>query len=286
VRVSDLLDLDMTTVLRTIHKLVPFAGYARCHVGLCSASLQAVGMARTAIAAGKIDAAIVGGVSGRVTPSNVSRLEGIGAVCMDPLLEGPRRSRPYDARRSGFVPAEGAVLFLLEREDAVLRRGGRPYLRVMGYGSSLCAEHIIQPHSTSLEMRLSMGRALRSSGVPLDAITSVNSHGTSTKLNDLHESRAIRAIFEGHRVPHVAATKSNHGHLIAAAGAMEILGIIGSFEHDYLPAIRNLEEDDGSIDVPLLRARVEGPVRNVLKNSFGMGGLAASAVLQNPRYAN
>jgi 3-oxoacyl-[acyl-carrier-protein] synthase II len=81
----------------------------------------------------------------------------------------------------------------------------------------------------------------------------------------------------------VAATKSQHGHLIASAGAMEVLGIIGSFRDDFLPAIRNLGESDEEAILPLLRERRDGPVRNVLKNSFGMGGLAASMVLQNPR---
>lgn len=281
-RISQLLDLDVTSALRAIHRLLPFRGLSRCHVGLCSASLQALGMARTAILAGKIDAAIIGGVSAKVTPANLARLESIGAVCTDAALEGSHRSRPFDARRSGFVPAEGAVLMLMEREEAVLRRRGRSYLRVLGYGASLGAEHIVQPHSKSLEMRLSMSRALKMAGLPLDAFSNVNAHGTSTKLNDLHESQAIAEVFGG-RPPPVTATKSNHGHLIAAAGAMELVGVIATFEHSFLPPVMNLDEVGNRISVPLVRTRADGPVHSVLKNSFGMGGLAASAVLQHPR---
>ncbi len=202
-------------------------------------------------------------------------------MCTDPALDGPQRSRPFDARRSGFVPAEGAVLLLLEREADVLRRGGRSYLRVLGYGASLGAQHVVAPHTASLEMRLSMQRALAMAGVPLDAFSNVNAHGTSTKLNDRHEGQAIWDVFGG-RPPPITATKSNHGHLIAAAGAMELVGVIASFRNDFLPAILNLEQVDDQLGLPLVLRRADGPVGTVLKNSFGMGGLAASAVLQNP----
>jgi 3-oxoacyl-[acyl-carrier-protein] synthase II len=281
-RVSDLLDIDTTTVLRTIHKAIPFAGYTRTHVGLCSASLQALGMAYAAIKAGRIDAAIVGGVSAKVTPMNIARLEGIGAVCTDPALEGAARSRPFDNRRSGFVPAEGAVLFVIEREDAVRRRGGQAYARIKGYGASLSAEHIVAPHTQNTEMRLCMQRAVADAGIPLSDYSAINAHGTSTKLNDHHETQAITEVFGSAPIPPVAATKSLHGHLIASAGAMEVLGVIGSFRHDFLPAIRNLGDSEEGKLIPLLRERRDGRVVNVLKNSFGMGGLAASMVLQNP----
>lgn len=174
-------------------------------------------------------------------------------------------------------------MLLLEREERVLRSGRRSHMRVLGYGASLGAQHVVQPHTSSLEMRLSMRRALDMAGLPLDAFSNANAHGTSTKLNDLHEGQAIREVF-GQQPPPITATKSNHGHLIASAGALELVGIIASFQNDFLPAILNLEEEDAeSASLPLVRTRAQGPVRNVLKNSFGMGGLAASAVLQNPR---
>ncbi|WP_342627787.1 beta-ketoacyl-[acyl-carrier-protein] synthase family protein [Nguyenibacter vanlangensis] len=284
-RVSELLDLDVTSVVRAIHRQVRFSGYTRCHVGLCSASLQALGMATAAIDDGRIDAAIVGGVSAKVTPLNVARLEGIGAVCTDPQLEGPARSRPFDARRSGFIPAEGAILFVVEREDAVRRRGHTPYARLMGYGASLSAEHIVAPHTQDREMFLCMQRALAHSGLKAQDISCINAHGTSTKLNDLHESRAIRRLFGDTPMPPVTAAKSLHGHLIAAAGAMEVMGVIANFRDDFIGAIRNLDEVDPRIEVPLARSTRSIRLNNVLKNSFGMGGLASSMVLQNPSLA-
>lgn len=281
-RVSELLDLDSAAVLKTVHERVPFAGYARAHVGLCSASLQAIGLGLRAIRSGKVDAAVVGGVSGKVTPVQIARLEGIGAVCLDGNLAGPQRSRPFDARRSGFVPAEGAVLFLLERESAVRKRAGKVYGRVLGYGSSLGAQHIIAPHTEEAEMNSCMSRALADADLLPESIDCVNTHGTSTKLNDRHEARALTRLFSGVKSPVVAATKSLHGHMIAAAGAMEVLTSLISFERDFVPAIANLENPEPEMGLVLARERVDGKVRRVLKNSFGMGGLAASVVLENP----
>lgn len=170
-RVSEMLDLDVTSVLRTIQRHIPFTGYTRCHVGLCSASLQAIGMARQAIIDGKADVMIVGGVSAKITPFNIAQLEAVGAVCIDPLLEGEQRSRPFDLRRSGFMPAEGSVLFIIEKESMIKSRGGDNYCRLQGYGASLASQHIVAPHTEGREMQLCMERALAESKIPLDEIS-------------------------------------------------------------------------------------------------------------------
>jgi 3-oxoacyl-[acyl-carrier-protein] synthase II len=280
-RISEFLDTETSTVLRSVHRRVRFSGYTRCHVGLCSASLQAIGMGVRAIRNGIVDAVITGGVSSKVTPANLARLDGIGAVCTDPKLEGAARSRPFDSRRSGFVPAEGAVLFLLERENEVRRRNGKAYCRVIGYGSSMGAQHIIAPHLNDLEMLLCMKRAINDAKVTVREIDCINAHGTSTKLNDEHEARALSALFADSRDVTVTATKSLHGHLIAAAGAMEVLTSIISMQHSFVPAILNLLEPEPEMALELAAQRIDRPVRRVLKNSFGMGGLAASLVLEN-----
>lgn len=285
-RISEMMDLDVTSVLKTIHKKIPFAGYTRCHVGLCSASLQALGMARQAILDGKADAMIVGGVSAKVTPFNLAQLEAVGAVCVDPLLEGAARCRPFDVRRSGFMPAEGAILYVLERESDILARNGTNYCRLKGYGASLAAQHVVAPHTEGKEMQLCMERAIEEAGVPLDNFSCINAHGTSTKLNDHHETQVLTGIFGDGKVPPVTSTKSLHGHLIASAGAMEVLGVIASFRDSFVPAVANLEQQDPAITVPVVKETQYKPVNNVLKNSFGMGGLAASMVLQNPALAS
>jgi 3-oxoacyl-[acyl-carrier-protein] synthase II len=281
-RVSEMMDLDVTSVLKTIQRRIPFSGYTRCHVGLCSASLQALGMARQAILDGKADAMIVGGVSAKITPFNLAQLEAVGAVCTDPNLTGTERSRPFDRRRSGFMPAEGSVLFILEKESAVKARGGTNYCNLLGYGASLAAQHIVAPHTEGREMYLAMTRALDDSNVDLKSVDCINAHGTSTKLNDLHETTEMRRIFGEDQVPYVTSTKSMHGHLIASAGAMEVLGVMASFRDSFIPGVLNLENQDPEIKVPVVAKTKSMPVNTVLKNSFGMGGLAASMVLQNP----
>jgi 3-oxoacyl-[acyl-carrier-protein] synthase II len=281
-RMSELLNTDVMSVLRVLYDEARFAGYTLCHVGLCSASLQALGMAARAIRCGKAEAMITGGISGKITPVQLGRLEGVGAVCMDPKLVGAARSRPFDSRRSGFVPAEGAALFLVEREDVVRQRGGKVYGRIAGYGSSLGAQHIVAPHTEETEMRLCIQRALDDAQIPAAAVDCISAHGSSTKLNDQHEARALSDIFCSEKPPVVTATKSLHGHLIAAAGAMEVLCVLASFEKDFVPPVLNLEKVAPELRLPIAGTVLRRRVNRVLKNSFGMGGLAASMVLENP----
>lgn len=282
-KVSDLLDLESGAVLKAIHTILPYAGVSFVHMGLCSASTQSIGLAMRAIHSGEISAAIVGGVSAKVTPVNLARLEGMGVVTTDNTYEGHQRSRPFDRQRSGFMLSEGAVLFTIEKQSTVLSRGDQPLLILLGYGSSLCAENIVAPHQDDLEMKLSMERALQDAGISRDSIDFVSAHGTSTRQNDFHESRAIASVFGAHK-PAVTATKGHHGHLIAAAGAMELLTVITSFQHDFLPGILNLEQPDPELVeyVTLVQHNRQQPLRYALKNSFGMGGSAASLVVAKP----
>ncbi|MBS0899806.1 beta-ketoacyl-[acyl-carrier-protein] synthase family protein [Pantoea dispersa] len=282
-RVSDLLDLESGAVLKAIHNLLPYAGVSFVHMGLCSASTQSIGLAMRAINSGEINAAIVGGVSAKVTPVNLARLEGMGVVSTDNCYAGQQRSRPFERNRSGFMLAEGAVLFTIEKQSTVLSRGDKPLMTLMGYGSSLCAENIVAPHQDDLEMKLSMERALEDAGIERDKIDFVSAHGTSTRQNDLHESRAIASVFGAHK-PAVIATKGHHGHLIAAAGAMELLTVITSFQNNFLPGILNLEQPDPELSeyVTLVKKNKHQPLNYALKNSFGMGGSAASLVVANP----
>ncbi len=236
---------EPSAALNSIHKEIKFSGCAKTHLGLCSASLQAIGMGYKAIQNGLVEAMIVGGVSGKVNPVNAARLELIGAISLDTQFSATERSRPFDRRRSGFVLAEGAVLFLLEKKSNLKKRHETPLLNILGYGASLGAEHVVAPHKQSLEMRLSMGRALNDAGVSPSAIDVINAHGTSTQLNDLHESMAINHLFKDHANHiNVVANKSIHGHMIAAAGAMEVLNTIISVNEGFIPGTINLEEQD------------------------------------------
>lgn len=175
------------------------------------------------------------------------------------------------------------MLFCVEKVSAVIARNQKPLALLAGYGGSLCAQNIVVPHSDDREMMLSMQRALNDAGTAPEQIDMISAHATSTQQNDFHESRAIVRVF-GQDSPPVIATKSNHGHLIAAAGAMEILTVMAGFQHEFMPGIINLDEPDPALTegISLVRKNTRKSLRYVLKNSFGMGGSAASLVLENP----
>lgn len=284
-KANDLLDMETVSVMKAIHNNSPFSGLSFTHLGLCCASTQSIGLSMRLISKGIIDAAICGGVSAKVTPFNLARLEAMDVISTDQNFLGIHRSRPFDRLRSGFVLAEGAIIFTIEKLSKVLSRGQQPLAYLLGYGGSLCAQHIVMPHQEELEMKLSMKRAIENSGLNIDDIDCINTHGTSTIQNDYHEAQAIKEVF-GDNNPDIVATKSYHGHLIAAAGAMEILGIIVSFKKDFLPKILNCDEVDPTLPAgfSLVRDHKYNPLKYVLKNSFGMGGGAASLILGNPNY--
>ncbi|KAB0569720.1 beta-ketoacyl-[acyl-carrier-protein] synthase family protein [Pseudomonas palleroniana] len=277
-RISDFARLDSTQVLRQVHAQIPFHGPSMVHLGLCAASLQAIGTGFEQVARGRVDAAIVGGASAKVTPEHYIGLESVDVICTDASLPFDGLSRPFDTRRSGYVPAEGAVLFLLESYTHALRRGAVPLMEIVGYGASMNASHIVKPDPESREMKLSMTRALASAGLNPSQIGLVNAHGTSTVLNDLHESAAICSVLS-ERVP-VTANKSLHGHMIAAAGAMETLNTLIGLREGFIPGTRNLETPDPQCKANIIGQTQSAHIEYCLKNSFGMGGLAASMIFR------
>ncbi|MGC5701695.1 beta-ketoacyl-[acyl-carrier-protein] synthase family protein [Pseudomonas sp. NFXW11] len=277
-RISDFARLDSTQLLRQIHAQIPFHGPTMVHLGLCSASLQAIGTGFEQVACGRVEAAIVGGASAKVTPEHYIGLESVDVICTDPALPFDGLSRPFDSRRSGYVPAEGAVLFLLETYASARKRGSTPLMEIVGYGASMNASHIVKPDPDAREMKLSMTRALASAGLDASQIGLVNAHGTSTVLNDLHESAAICSVLS-ETVP-VTANKSLHGHMIAAAGAMETLNTLIGLREGFIPGTRNLEVRDPNCKANLVAETRSAHVEYCLKNSFGMGGLAASMIFR------
>lgn len=282
-RIGDLLDTNTSAVLKAIHNIIPFSGQTISELGLCSASTHSIGLAMRSIARGEIKAAICGGISARVTPLVLIRLEGMNITTTDEQFSFEARSRPFDRKRSGFVLSEGAVLFSIEKESAVKARNSKPLAFLMGYGGSLGAQNIVAPHNDDMEMILSMQRALEDAKMTPAEIDMISAHGTSTQQNDLHESRAIVRVC-GKPSPPVIATKSNHGHLMATAGAMEILTVLAGFQNNFMPGIINLDEPDPQLPdgITLVRENTYKPLRYVLKNSFGMGGTAGSLILGNP----
>ncbi|SMS02396.1 3-oxoacyl-[acyl-carrier-protein] synthase 2 [Vibrio mangrovi] len=282
-KLNEFENVETTSILKEVNDHIKIGSTCLCHLGLCAASAYSLIMAARDIYSGKSKAVITGGVSARVSPYNVSRLESMG-VTAGPNFPPEQVCRPFDKQRSGFVLAEGAILFSVERLSAVRERGVEPLAIISGYGASMGSEHIVAPHSEEVEMLLCMNKAIKNSGVPLEDIDLINAHATSTQQNDYHESKAIKEIF-GDLQPIISATKSQHGHLIAAAAAMEMLCVIISMRYDFVPKIINLDEIDFNFPSGLNFAaeNVHKKIKYALKNSFGMGSLAASVIMKNPR---
>jgi 3-oxoacyl-[acyl-carrier-protein] synthase II len=191
-------------------------------------------------------------------------------------------SRPYDVDRDGFVIGEGAVVFVLEEFELARRRGARIYAEVLGYGQSADAYHIAQPDPESKGVILAMRRALDRSGIAPETVGYVNAHGTSTPLGDAAESQAIEHVFGEYARNGLAvsSTKSMHGHLLGAAGAIEGIASVLALYHGLIPPTINYETPDPEcrLDYVPNVARKAPDLRVAMSNGFGFGGHNTSVV--------
>ena len=196
-------------------------------------------------------------------------------------------SRPFDARRDGFVMGEGSGVLVLESGDAARARGARILGTVRGYGSTGDAHHITAPHAEGRGGARAMEVALRDAGVDAEHVDYINAHGTSTQLNDRAETRALKAVFGDHagQIP-VSSTKSAIGHLLGAAGAVEAVATVLALRDRIAPPTIGWEEAEEGLDLDY----VAGSARKLemsngrrpvaLSNSFGFGGHNASLCLE------
>lgn len=183
-------------------------------------------------------------------------------------------SRPFSADRDGFLIAEGAAALILEELDHALARGARIYAEVTGYGSTCDAFHVTAPMENGEGAQEAMRRALRSAGLQPENINYINAHGTSTQLNDVSETRAIKAVFGEHayRVP-ISSTKSVTGHLMGSAGSVEAVFSIEAICHQFIPPTINLNMPDPECDLNYTpNVGVKADLTHVMSNSFGFGG--------------
>ncbi|CAN5642265.1 beta-ketoacyl-ACP synthase II [soil metagenome] len=239
----------------------------------CATGAHAVGEAYRYIKAGLCDAMLTGGSEAAITPLTVSAFARMGALSRrndEPELA----SRPFDADRDGFVCAEGAGVLVLESRDHAEARGATILAEVVGYGASADAHHVTQPDPEGHGASLAMRAALADAGATPDMVDYVNAHGTSTPFNDRVETIALKDTFgvEAKRVP-VSSTKSQVGHLLGAAGAVEAAATIMAIRTGVVPPTINLDTPDPECDLDYVP---EGPrdlkVRFALSNSFGFGG--------------
>ena len=250
-------------------------------VSACAAGGHAIGTALRMIQHGEAEAVVTGAAEAPLTPLSRACFEKMGATSPSGV------SRPFDARRDGFVMGEGSGVLVLEAGDSARARGARILGTVRGYGSTGDAHHITAPHAEGRGGARAMQVALRDAGVDADQIDYVNAHGTSTQLNDRAETCALKTVFaeRAGQIP-VSSTKSAIGHLLGAAGAVEAVATVLALRDRVAPPTIGWEEADEGLDLdyvpgtarPLEMSNGRPPV--ALSNSFGFGGHNATLCLQ------
>jgi len=257
-------------------------GYATSVHTACASGGQAIGTALKLIRRGSVDYALAGGFDSMISPVGLAGFCLLSAVSAD--NDAPQRaSRPFDATRNGFVLGEGAGFVVLEEWDAARRRGAHIYAELAGDGNSLSSYRITDSPPDGDGPIQSMRAALADAGAAPDDVDYINAHGTSTYMNDKSESAAIHTVF-GDKTADVAvsSTKSSMGHLIAAAGAVEVVVCALAIRHGRLPVNANLRERDPDCDLNLVVAPTQRRVRMTLSNSFGFGGSNSCVALRHP----
>ena len=247
----------------------------------CSSGNQAVGIAREMIRTGQADIVLTGGTEAPIFPLNLA------AFCSLRVLskrnEDPTRaSRPFEKDRDGFVMGEGAGMLVLESEESALKRGAHIYGEVAGYGATSDAFHMTKPSVDKVQIFKSMLLAIEDADFTTNDIDYINAHGTSTSANDKGETKAIKMVFgnDGYRIP-VSSTKSMTGHLMGAAGAVELIISLLAIKNGAIPPTINLENPAPECDLDYVPEKARSKEINVvMSNSFGFGGNNSTLVVK------
>ncbi|HEX9654087.1 MAG TPA: beta-ketoacyl-ACP synthase II [bacterium] len=250
-------------------------------VSACSTGVHAIADGYFTILRGDAEAMIVGGSEATLVPVALAGFA--NAKALSTRNDEPEKaSRPFDLHRDGFVSSEGAGVLILEELQFAKARNARIYAEVISIGMSTDAFHITAPDPQGLGPQLCMRNAIRNAGLQPEDVDYINAHGTSTPLNDVTETKAVKEVFGKHafRLP-MSSTKSITGHLLGAAGAIEAIFCIKAIEDQILPPTINYETPDPECDLDYVpnearRAKVD----ICLSNSFGFGGTNASVIIR------
>lgn len=252
-----------------------------CPVSACATSTHAIGEAVETIRRGAADICIAGGSEAPVTPL------GVAGFCAARALstrndEPARASRPFDAERDGFVISEGSGIVILEALESAESRGARIYAEVIGYGASADAFHITSPDETGSGAARAMQIAIDGAGLTPPDIEYINAHGTSTQANDSLETLAIKRVFGEHAYDlSISSTKSMTGHLLGAAGGIELIASVLAIRHSKIPPTINLENADPLCDLNYIPNKaVAAEISVAMSSSFGFGGHNATVIVR------
>ena len=260
-----------------------FRGPNYCTVSACASSNNAIIDAFTYLRTGRMEVCITGGSEAAVTIAGVGGFNALKAMS-ERNDEPEKASRPYDKNRDGFVLGEGSAAIVLEEYEHAVKRGAHIYCEVVGGGMSSDAYHITAPHPEGLGFLLMLKDALRDANLEPEAIDYINTHGTSTPLGDPLELNAIHEVFGDHAFAmNISSTKSMHGHLLGAAGAVEAAACIMAVDQQIVPPTINLDELDESID-PRFNLTPnhaqKRTIRYAMSNGFGFGGHNAAVIFK------
>ena len=248
----------------------------------CAAGSHAIGESFRLIREGLADVMICGGTEGLITPLTVAGFAVMKALSTKFNDTPEKASRPFDAKRDGFVIAEGAGVLILEELEHARARGARIYAEIVGYGLNADAYHMTAPSPDGEGGARCMELALKDAGLSYRDIDYINAHGTSTPLNDAAETKAIKQVFKerAKEIP-VSSTKSVTGHLLGGAGGVEGVFTVKTIAEGIIPPTMNYEEPDPECDLDYVpnQAR-KAKVRYAMSNSFGFGGTNAVLVFK------
>ncbi|MER5891041.1 beta-ketoacyl-[acyl-carrier-protein] synthase family protein [Streptomyces sp. NPDC001941] len=255
-----------------------WTGPATTIANTCASGADAIGHAIALLQADRADVVVAGGCECTLTPVTLAGFGNLNAVSLR-NDEPERASRPFDADRDGFVMGEGAGFVVLERTADARARGANLYAEVAGYGSTADAYHLSMPLPDGAGAAGAMAAAIADAGLTPADIAHINAHGTSTPHNDRAEAAALNKVF-GPDGPPVTAPKGVIGHLIGAAGAVELIAAVGAMRAREVPPTANHERLEPGLDIDVVHSKPRAiPSGPALSNSFGFGGHNASLVV-------
>lgn len=255
-------------------------GSTNCNVSACAGGTNAIGEAFRNIRDGYSDIIFAGGSEASITPLAIGGFTSIQALSKTNNIN--RASIPFDAERNGFVMGEGSAILILEELEHALNRNAKIYAEICGYGFTSDANHITAPNKDGFWAAQAITNAINDANINYSDIDYINAHATSTKLNDLCETNAIRKAFKEHANNiKISGTKSMTGHLLGAAGAIEALITSLSIKHNFIAPTINFEIPDEECNLNIVKNNyIESNINYAISNSLGFGGHNCAIILK------